>query len=388
MPTKRDYYEVLGVERGAGPDEVKKAYRQLARKFHPDVNPGDKSAEDKFKEVAEAYEILSDDQKRAAYDRYGHDAQQMGGFPGGGGGASGDYGDIFDLFNQAFGGGFTAGNGGGGRRGGPRRGNDLSYDLELTLEESFTGGERTITIPRVEACEVCTGTGAEPGTKPETCVPCGGTGQVKQTQQTFFGMMQTMAPCPKCQGRGQTIPSPCKACSGRGRVRKTRELKVPIPAGVDDRDKMPLRGEGEAGASGGAPGDLYIVFRVREHARFERDGLDLYTALPVSVVQATLGDDIPLETISGETISVKVPEGTQPDARIRLRGHGMPDVNRRETRRGDLIAVVKLEVPTKLSDEQKKLLRAFGDARGEKPGKPIESHKSVWERLKEAVTGD
>ncbi len=385
MSTKRDYYEVLGVERGAATDEMKKAYRQLARKFHPDVNPGDSTAEEKFKEVAEAYEILSDDQKRAAYDRFGHEAAQMGGGPGGAG--AGDFGDIFDLFNQAFGGGFS-GSAGGGRRGGPRRGSDLQYELELTLDESFTGGERTISIPRVESCEICSGSGAEPGTKPETCTTCGGTGQIKQTVNSFFGVMQTMAPCPKCQGRGQIIPSPCKSCAGRGRVRKTRELKVPIPAGVDDRDKMPLRGEGEAGASGGSPGDLYIVFRVRDHARFERDGLDLYTALPVSLVQATLGDDIPLVTISGETISVKIPEGTQPDARIRLRSHGMPDVNRRETRRGDLIAVVKLEVPTKLSEEQKNLLRQFAEARGEKPGKPIESHKSVWERLKEAVTGD
>jgi molecular chaperone DnaJ len=305
----------------------------------------------------------------------------MGGAPGGG-----DFGDIFDLFNQAFGGGFTSG--GGGRRGGPRRGQDIAYELTLSLEESFTGGERTITLQRTETCESCKGSGAEPGSKIETCVPCGGTGQVKQNQQTFFGVMQTVVPCPKCQGRGQVIPTPCKSCTGRGRVRNNRELKVPIPAGVDDRDKMPLRGEGEAGAAGGAPGDLYIVFRVKEHARFERDGLDLYTALPVSIVQAALGDEIPLETISGESVSVKIPEGTQPDARIRLRGHGMPDVNRRESRRGDLITVVKLEVPTKLNDEQKKLLRAFGEARGEKPGKPIESHKSVWERLKEAVTGE
>ena len=378
MAVKRDYYEVLGIEKGADADAIKRSYRTLARQLHPDVNPGDSGAEDRFKEVAEAYEVLSDDQKRAAYDRFGHDAPQQGG-PGG---ATGDFGDIFDLFNQAFGG------GGAGRRGGPQRGRDLSYDLQITLEESFAGGERTISIPRVETCETCSGSGAEPGTKPETCVQCGGTGQVKQTQNTFFGVVQTMGPCPRCRGRGQLIPTPCKTCSGNGRVRKTRDLKVPVPAGVDDRDQMPLRGEGEAGALGGGPGDLYVVFRVKEHERFERDGLDLLVEVPVSVAQAALGDSVPLITIGGETAPLEIPEGTQPGARIRLRGLGMPDVRRRDSRRGDLIAVVKVEVPVKLTDEQKKLLREFAEARGEKPGKAHEEHKGIWERLKEAVTGD
>ena len=381
MAVKRDYYEVLGIEKGAEPDAIKKAYRQLARTFHPDVNPGDSSAEEKFKEVAEAYEVLSDDQKRSAYDRFGHDAAQQGGFPGGGG--SGDFGDIFDLFNQAFGGG-----GGGARRGGPQRGRNLQYEVEITLEESFAGGERTISIPRIETCETCSGSGAEPGTKPQTCVQCGGTGQVKQTQNTFFGVMQTMGPCPRCQGRGQIVPSPCKACSGRGRIRKTRELKVPIPAGVDDRDQMPLRGEGEAGTMGGGPGDLVVVFRVKPHARFERDGLDLYTEVIVSVAQAALGDTIPLVTVGGDSVPLEIPEGTQPGARIRIRSQGMPDVHRRDTRRGDLIAVVKVEIPVKLSDDQKRLLREFSESRGEKPGRPHEEHKGIWERLKEAVTGD
>lgn len=378
MPTKRDYYEVLGVERGADADTIKKAYRQLARRFHPDANPGDSASEEKFKEVAEAYDVLSDDQKRQVYDRFGHDRP---GGPGGGAGGQGfgggDFQDIFDVF---FGG------GGGRRPGSPQRGSDLRYDLRVTLQEAYKGGETTIKIPRIETCETCGGNGAAPGTRPETCENCKGSGQIRRTQQTILGVFQQNAPCDRCGGRGQTVKTPCVPCSGKGRIRQTRELKIPIPAGVDSGMQMPLYGEGEAGNFGGSPGDLYVIFDVRPDPNFERDGLDLYTEAPIAFTSAALGDDIRVKSVLGEDIPVPVPEGTQPGARFTLRGQGMPDVNGRSSRRGDLHVIFKVNIPTRLTDDERKLLRQFAELRGEKNDAHAEP-KGLWERLKEAVTG-
>ncbi len=382
--TKRDYYEVLGIERGADMATVKAAYRKLARQYHPDVNK-EPDAEEKFKEVQEAYAVLTDEEKRARYDRFGHDGMNggSGGFPGGGGfdPFGGGFGDIFDVF---FGGG-----GGGGRRGGPQRGADLRYNLEVTLEEAYAGAEKVIRIPRVETCDTCKGNGAAPGTRPETCSVCNGQGQVRRTQNTILGTIQTLVPCPRCEGRGETVATPCGECKGQGRVRRQRELTVAVPPGVDSDMQMPLRGQGEGGTFGGPPGDLYVFFQVKEHPVFERDGLDLYAHVPLTFAQAALGDTIPVPTIGGEKGTISVPEGTQPGRQFRLRGMGMPDV-RDKSRRGDLHIVVTVQVPTKLSDRERELIRQLATLRGEKAGEtpePITGHKGFFTRLKEAFTG-
>lgn len=375
MADKRDYYEVLGVARDASPDEIKKAYRGLARQLHPDVNPGDKAAEDKFKEVGEAYEVLSDGDKRSRYDRFGHDAP--GGGPGGGEGYAGFgdiFGDIFDIFS---------GGGGQARRGGPQRGSDLRYDLELSLEEAYTGIDKTVAFPRVETCETCHGDGAAPGTSVETCPVCRGSGQVAQVQNTILGQMRTVVPCARCAGRGRLIPTPCPTCSGQGRQRRTHEMEVTVPPGVDTGMQMPIRGEGEAGTLGGPSGDLYIFFKVNSHPRFERDGRDLHLQVPLSFSQAALGDEITVPTISGENTSVTIPEGTQYGATFRLRGQGMPDVRRPETK-GDLHVSVKVETPQRLTDEEKKLLRQLATLRDEKPS---QEHKGFFDRIKDVLTG-
>lgn len=379
MTTKRDYYEVLEIERGASADQIKSAYRKLARKWHPDVNPDDPQAEERFKEVAEAYEVLSDDRRRQSYDRFGHQAP---GAPGGGGPEAG-FGGFDDLFNVVFGQAFA---GQQRRAGGPQRGQDIEYAVQINLEDALKGGETTIRLPRVESCETCSGSGAAAGTRPETCVACGGTGQVRQQQNLGFMSIQNVVPCARCGGRGQTVKEPCTTCAGRGRVQKTRELKVPIPAGVDDGMSMPLRGEGQAGAQGGPAGDLYIVYQVRPHERFERDGQDLFVEVPLTFAQAALGDEIPVATLDGTEVPLAVPEGTQPGRRFVLKGHGMPDV-RNPGRRGNLNVVARLVVPTKLTDDEKAALRHFAEMRGEKPGTTHHETKSVWDRLKKVVTG-
>ena len=372
MTAKRDYYEILGLARDAGGDAIKSAYRKLARQYHPDVNPGDPEAEEKFKEVAEAYEILSDTNKRAAYDRYGHQV------PGGAGASDfGGFGDIFEMF---FNGAST-----GGRRGGPQRGQDIEYSVSISLEEAFKGGATQIKLPRIETCETCSGSGAAAGSRPETCVACGGTGSVRQQQSLGFMTIQNVVPCSRCEGRGQIVRDPCITCSGRGRIQRTRDLTVPIPPGVDDGMQMPLRGEGQAGALGGPAGDLYIVYRVKEHPRFEREGLELYTEVPLSFTQAALGDEVPVPTLDGGTVPLVVPEGTQNARRFVLKGHGMPDV-RNPSRKGNLNAVIRVVVPTKLDDEERKLLRQLAELRGEKPGS-VHEQKGFWERIKEVVTG-
>jgi len=372
---KRDYYEVLGVERSATLEEVKRAYRQMARKHHPDVNPDDKAAEEKFKEIAEAYEILSDEQKRAAYDRYGHSASGNGGGSGGEGFGGSGFGDIFDLF-------FGGAAGGGARRGGPQRGNDLRYNLEVSLEEAYTGIEKEIRFPRVETCETCRGTGGKPGTSPTTCVQCAGQGQVRQTQSTFLGQIQTVVTCPRCSGRGKIYPETCETCKGAGRERKTKVLNLTVPPGVDDGMQMPIRDEGEGGTLGGPAGDLYVFFQVKEHNKFQRQGRDLFAEIPISFTQAALGDDISVPAVNGENGEIKVPEGTQTGTTFRLRGFGMPDV-RNATVKGDLHATVRVVVPTKLTEDEKKALREFANLRGEKREEP----KGFFDRIKEAFTG-
>ena len=359
--SKRDYYEVLGVARDADAKAIKSAYRKLAMQYHPDRNPGDADAEAKFKEVGEAYAILSDDDKRAAYDRMGHAAFQNGG-PGAGGfgGGQGPFGsaDFADIFEQVFGDAF----GGARRRGrsGPARGADLRYDMEVTLEEAFHGKDTTIRVPTTITCERCGGDGAEPGTGVTTCDTCNGAGRIRRTQG-FFTMEQT---CPTCGGRGQYVETPCRECDGVGRVRKTRELKVQIPAGVEDGMRVRLPGEGEAGARGGPRGDLYIFVSVRPHEIFERDGPNLYCRAPVPMTTAALGGTIEAPTIDGGRVEMKVPEGAQTGERMRLRQKGMTKVQSGGAR-GDMFVELFVETPRKLSDRQKEILREFCEISGD-----------------------
>lgn len=345
---KRDYYEVLGVARNASEADIKKAYRRLAMKLHPDRNPGDKTAESKFKEVSEAYEMLSDTQKRAAYDQFGHAGvdPNMGARAGGAGfGAGASFSDIFgDVFGDIFGGG-----GGGGRRQGAHRGADLRYTLELSLEDAVRGTEMQIRIPTLEECATCKGTGAKPGTQASTCATCGGHGQVRM-QQGFFSIQQT---CPACRGSGKTIKSPCDTCHGQGRTRATKTLSVKVPAGVDDGDQIRLAGEGEIGESGGPPGDLYVQIRLRPHDLFKRDGDDLHCELPLSFATVTLGGEVEIPTLDGRA-NLKIPAGTQTGKVFRLRGKGVRNVRSHET--GDLYCHVSVETPVNLSKRQRELL--------------------------------
>lgn len=376
MVTRRDFYEVLEVERSADGTEIKAAYRRLARKYHPDVNPDDPTAEEKFKEVQDAYSVLSDDSKRQMYDRYGHDAP--GGFPGAGqGGFAGGFGDIFEILYNGV-------QQGRGSRGGPQRGADMHYDLEVTLEEAFSGVEKEIRMPRVETCDTCKGSGAAAGSEPETCANCKGQGQVRQVTNTFLGPMQQITTCPNCSGRGKIVKNPCTDCQGDGRVRHTRDLKISVPPGVDSGMQMPIQGQGEAGLFGGPYGDLYIEFYVKPHSQFERRNKDLFLEVPVSYTQAALGDEIPLKAVNGENISFTFPEGTQTGTDFRMRGQGMPDVLRPGSARGDLHARVKVVVPTRLNEEEKKLLRDLAEIRGEKAA---QEPKGFFERMKDRVLG-
>ncbi|WP_353256434.1 molecular chaperone DnaJ [Hyphomonas sp.] len=356
--SKRDYYDVLGVERGADEKALKAAYRKLALKYHPDHNPGNKDAEDKFKEVGEAYSILSDSQKRAAYDRFGHGAFENSGGPGGspfGQGVNPE--DIFqDLFSQVFGGGFAAS---GRKRGGPQRGADLRYDLEITLAEAYFGKDESIHVPQAVACKPCDGNGAAPGSKPENCETCAGHGRVR-AQQGFFTMERT---CHICQGRGTVIRKPCKTCGGAGQVKEERQIAVKIPAGVESGMRIRLTGEGEAGSGGGPKGDLYIFVEVVEHDIFERDGQNLYCRAPVPMATAALGGDIEIPTIDGGRARVSVPEGAQTGRKLRLRGKGMPSV-RQGSQQGDLYVEMFVETPQNLTARQKDLLRQFTECSG------------------------
>lgn len=358
--SKRDYYEVLGVSRDVDGKELKKAYRKLAMKYHPDRNPDDKNADEKFKEATEAYEILGDEQKRAAYDQYGHagvDPNAAGGGGFGGGGAN--FSDIFgDVFGDIFGGG--GGGGRGGSRGGPQRGSDLRYTMELTLEEAVRGIEKKIRVPTLVSCETCDGSGAKPGTSPKTCSTCQGSGQIRM-QQGFFAVQQT---CPACRGQGTMIEDPCNSCHGRGVKEETKTLSVKIPAGVDTGDRIRLSGEGEAGAMGGPAGDLYVQVAVKEHHLFQRDGRNLYCEVPISIVDAALGGELEIPTLEGR-VKLRIPEETQSGKMFRLRGKGVAPV--RGGAPGDLLCRVQVETPVKLNNDQKDLLRQFqASLKGEK----------------------
>lgn len=357
---KRDYYEVLGVQKNAAEPEIKKAYRKLAKENHPDLNPGDKAAEARFKEINEAYEILSDSDKRARYDQFGfagvdpNYAAQNGGFGGGFDGGF-DFSDLGDIFGSFFGGGF----GGATRsRTGPQRGESLRMALTITFEEAAFGCEKEVSLDRVEQCETCKGTGAAPGTSPETCSNCGGTGTVQQRRQTPMGVFATTSPCPRCGGRGKIIPTPCKDCGGTGQMRKRKTVKVSIPAGIDNGQIISLRGQGNAGKNGGLPGDLQIVVSVQPHQLFRRDGADVYCNAPITFTQAVLGGELEIPTIDGK-VKYDIPEGTQTGTTFRLRNKGIPNVNGRG--RGDQFVTVHIETPRNLTREQKDALRKFSE---------------------------
>lgn len=337
--SKRDYYEVLGISRNASEDEIKKAFRRLAMKHHPDRNPGDKASEESFKEAREAYEILSDSHKRAAYDQFGHSAQDMGG----GFGGSGNFSDIFgDIFSDIFGGG----------RAGPQRGADLRYNLDITLENAVSGSTIELTIPTLVHCDDCHGSGARKGASPVTCQDCGGHGQVR-IQQGFFSVQQT---CPTCRGKGKIIRDPCKTCQGKGRKKQTKKLSVKIPAGVDTGDRIRLSNEGEAGEYGASPGDLYVQINIKQHDIFEREGNDLHCEVPISFVTAAMGGELDVPTLKGR-MKLKIPAETQTSKIFRLRGMGVPSVHGRGT--GDLLCHVTIETPVNLNQKQKELLKEF-----------------------------
>jgi molecular chaperone DnaJ len=370
--SKRDFYEILGVNRDASDDEIKKAYRKLAMKYHPDRNPDNPKAEEHFKEAKEAYEILSDSQKRAAYDQYGHagvdpQAGMGGGF--GGGGFSDAFGGIFD---EIFGG----RGGGGGGRSNVYRGADLRYNLEVTLEQAAHGTETKIRIPTMEECETCHGSGAKPGTQPKTCPTCNGAGQVR-LQQGFFSIQQT---CPKCHGTGRIIPDPCKDCGGAGRVKQHKTLSVKIPAGVDEGDRIRLAGEGEHGVNGGPSGDLYVQIHLKQHAVFTRDHNDLHCEMPISFTTAALGGEIRIPTLDGAA-SIKIPAETQSGRVFRLRGKGIKGV--RSHTHGDLMCHVVVETPVSLTDRQKELLRELEESSKGSDHRHNPRAKSWMDKVKE-----
>ncbi len=370
---KRDFYEILGVAKNASEDEIKKAYRKLAMKYHPDRNPDSKGAEEKFKEAKEAYEMLSDAQKREAYDRFGHAGvdPNMGG-AGAGGFGGGGFSDAFgDIFGDIFG-------GGGRARGGPQvyRGADLRYNLDITLEQAANGFDTTIRVPSWNECDTCHGSGAKPGTSPTTCGTCGGQGQVRM-EQGFFSIQQT---CPKCHGTGKVIPDPCTSCSGSGRVKRNKTLEVKIPAGIDDGMRIRSTGNGEPGMNGGPPGDLYVEIHIKQHAVFQRDGDDLHCEMPISFARAALGGEIEVPTLSGK-VSFTVPEGTQTGKTFRLRGKGIKGV--RSGFPGDLFCHVLVETPVKLTDKQKDLLREFDQLTLAGGAKHSPQSKSWMDKVKE-----
>jgi molecular chaperone DnaJ len=346
--SKRDYYEILGVPKDSSEKDIKKAYRRVAMKFHPDRNPDDADAEDKFKEASEAYEILSDAQKRNAYDQYGHDA--VSGNAGAGGGGNGNFGDIFgDVFGDIFGG------GGGGRSRGPARGSDLRYNLDVDLEQAVKGTEAKIRIPSLVGCKPCNGSGAKKGSTPVSCTTCGGVGQVRM-QQGFFSVQQT---CPNCRGKGKMISDPCTSCRGQGRVEESKTLSVKVPPGVDTGDRIRLGGEGEAGPDGGPSGDLFVQINVREHAIFERDGKHLYCEVPISIIDASLGGELEVPTLEGR-VKLKIPEETQTGKLFRLRGKGVAPVRGGST--GDLLCRVAVETPANLTKHQRELLKELKES--------------------------
>ncbi|EOT43361.1 MULTISPECIES: molecular chaperone DnaJ [Enterococcus] len=386
MADKRDYYEVLGLQKGASDDEIKKAYRKLSKKYHPDINK-EPDAEEKFKEISEAYEILSDPQKRAAYDQYGHagtDPNYGGGYGGFGGGnyggfsGGGSFGGFEDIFESFFG-------GGGGRSvdpNAPRQGADLQYAVNLKFEEAIFGVEKTVKYNREEVCHTCGGNGAKPGTQPVTCSKCHGSGSINVERQTPLGRMMSRQTCDVCHGTGKEIKEPCPTCHGSGHEKKAHEVKVTVPAGVEDGQQMRLQNQGEAGENGGPYGDLYVVFRVEESDIFDRDGAEIYYELPLNFVQAALGDEINVPTVHGE-VKLKVPAGTQTGTNFRLRGKGAPKL--RGTGNGDQHVKVNLITPKNLSEEQKQALRQFAEVSGTKLTE--QQSEGFFDKMKDAFGG-
>ena len=373
---KRDYYEVLGVEKSASADEIKKAYRKMAMKYHPDRNPGDASAEAKFKEVGEAYEVLSDDDKRARYDQFGHagvdpNFNPGGGYGGAGFGGFGGFGDLGDIFGDIFG-------GGGGYRNAakaPRQGDDVMSYLDLTFEEAAFGTEKEVTATRIEECASCHGTGSSDGVV-ETCSRCHGTGQIRTTQN-FMGMaMQSTSPCPNCGGKGKIIKNPCSTCKGKGKVRRHAKVKVKVPAGIDSDQTLRVRGEGCVGENGGPKGDLLVKINIKQHKIFERDGADVLCELPITFTQAALGAEVQVPTLDGK-VSYTIPEGTQTGTTFRLRDKGIPYVGNKN-RRGDELVTVVVETPTHLNKDQKELLRQLEEGLSESP-----KHKKFFDAIKD-----
>lgn len=376
MADKRDYYEVLGVQKGASADEIKKAYRKEAKKYHPDLHPGDKAAEAKFKEVNEAYEVLSDDDKKARYDQFGHAGVDPNFGAGGGGAYGGGFGDFGDIFENIFGGGFGFG-GGGSRRNGPRRGSDIRKMVELTFEEAAFGCKKNITLDKMEECAVCHGTGAKPGTTAQTCGRCGGTGQVTTQTRTPLGYMRNVTTCPECRGEGKIIKDPCTECRGSGKVRRQKTIEVDIPQGINDGQTMQISGGGEPGERGGPAGDLLITIRIKKHNIFTRDEFDVHITIPITFAQAALGDTIKVPTISG-VVEYDIPPETQTGSVFRLRGKGIPFI--RSKGRGDQYVTVEIETPKNLTQKQKDLLREFDGTIEEKNYK---KSKGFFDTMKE-----
>ena len=385
MAEKRDYYEVLGVDKNADKKEIKKAYRKLAMKYHPDVSD-DPECTEKFKEISEAYAVLSDDDKRSKYDKYGHAG--MNGFSqedifnninfedifkgfgfGGGSSGGGGFDSIFDLF------GF-----GGGRRNGPQRGDDIAYDLKITLEEAAKGFERDIEVPHKKTCPHCNGSKAEPESKVTTCQTCGGSGQVRQVNNTPLGQFATVRPCSTCKGEGKIIETPCRECHGRGIIRKKSTIHIKVPAGVDNGSRLRVAGEGDVGAKGGPSGDLYVMIRVKNHELFQREGSDLTYEMPISFVQASLGDTLEAPTLDG-TVELKIPAGTQTGTSFRVKGQGMPHL--RWNGKGNLYVKVKIVTPKKLNPKQKELLREFADVSGDEI---YAEEKGLFDKFKDAIS--
>ncbi len=375
---KADYYEVLGVGREASDSEIKSAFRKAAKQYHPDLHPGDKEAEAKFKEINEAYEVLSDSGKRAKYDQFGHAAFDPAAGAGGGYGGAG-FGDFSDIFSSVFGG-FGGFGGGSAYRNGPVQGNDLRYNLTITFEEAAFGVRKEILIPREDSCKTCGGSGAKPGTQPTTCTTCGGSGQVRVQQNTPFGSFATVRTCDACSGTGKIIKEPCQDCRGKGRVSKTNRIAVNVPAGINDGQTLTLRGEGEAGHRGGPNGDLYVVITVKPHKLFTRKGFDLYLDMNIPMTVASLGGVIQVPTLSG-TVKYSIPEGTQPGTTFRLREQGVQRLN--ASGKGDLLVRANVQIPKKLNDEQRELMQKLAESFGDKVSESKPVKRSLFEKMKD-----
>lgn len=377
---KQDYYELLGVNKSATDDEIKRAYRKLAKKYHPDANPGNKEAEEKFKEIGEAYEVLSDSTKRSQYDQFGHAAFGQGGAGGGfySGGMEfdmGDFSDLGDIFGSMF------GFGGGGtsrRRSGPRRGADVSTTIQITFEEAIFGVKKELSINVTDECDTCHGTGAKPGTHAETCKKCGGSGQERFTQQSIFGAVTSVRTCSACHGTGKQIKDPCSSCRGTGKIKRNKRIEINIPKGIDSGQTVRISGKGEVGEKGGGYGDLLVTVYIKPHKYFVRKGMNLYCDVPISFVQAALGDEITIQTIDGEQ-KYTVKAGTQPDTVINLKGMGVPNL-RNPNSRGDQVVTLKVKIPTSMTEKQKQLLREFyGNGTTNEEGK-----KGFWDKVKDS----